>query len=95
MYGFRGGFGEIHLKKKSLIGLFLVFAFLCPIVGDGVLKNGRGGNGVINPPAGTSFLPGKNQAGEHANENAYNKNGGPDAGNNPGHNPGYTPIWDP
>jgi hypothetical protein len=88
-------FGEIHMKRKSLIGLFLVFAFLCPIVGEGVLKNGRGGHDVIEPPAGTSFFPGDNQAGDHANENAINRNGGPDLPENNPHDgtPGYTPIW--
>jgi hypothetical protein len=61
--------------------------FLCPIVGD---------NGVaaISPAAGTSLLPGRNQAGDQANANAYNEFGGPDAGNTPG-TPGFTPIWNP
>jgi hypothetical protein len=72
--------------------------FLCPIVGDGVLNadahNGDNGVAAITPAAGTSLLPGKNQAGEHANANAYNEFGGPDAGNTPG-TPGFTPIWNP
>jgi hypothetical protein len=34
-------------------------AFLCPIVGDGVL--GAPGIDAIEPPAGTSILPGNNQ----------------------------------
>lgn len=68
--------------------------FLCPIVGEGVAKNGRGlHDDVIYPPAGTSFLPGKNQAGAHANMNAWNKIGPPIADNNPGHNPDFSPIW--
>jgi len=73
--------------------------FLCPIVGDGVInaddKNGENGVSDIGPAAGTSLLPGKNKAGEKANHNAYNGNGGPDVDNNPGHNPEYTPIWNP
>lgn len=73
--------------------------FLCPIVGDGVLNadahNGDHGVSAIQPPAGTSLLPGKNMAGANANPNAYNKLGGPVEGNNPGHNPGFTPIWNP
>jgi len=81
--------------------------FLCPVVGDG--KDGTKGvinaseqnskngnpNGVsaITPPVGTSQIPGKNQAGDHANPNAYNIDGpgNPDAG--PGHNPDFSPIW--
>lgn len=72
--------------------------FLCPIVGDGVLNadahNGDNGVAAITPDAGTSLLPGKNQAGENANSEAYNDFGGPTAGNTPG-TPGFTPIWNP
>jgi hypothetical protein len=72
--------------------------FLCPIVGDGVLNadahNGDNGVAAITPPAGTSLLPGNNQAGANANPNAYNAFGGPTAGNTPG-SPGFTPIWNP
>lgn len=72
--------------------------FLCPIVGDGVInadaQNGANGVQAINPPAGTSLLPGKNQAGAKANPQAYNEFGGPDAGNTPG-TAGFTPIWNP
>ena len=72
-------------------------AFLCPIVGDGVINAAAHseGNGltVIDPPAGTSLLPGKNQAGANANHNAHNAlgPGNPDAG--PGGNPDFSPIW--
>ena len=71
--------------------------FLCPVVGDGVKNadshNGDNGVSVIEPPVGTSQLPGKNQAGAHANDNAHNTDGpgNPDAG--PGGNPDYSPIW--
>lgn len=67
-------------------------AFLCPIVGDGVI--GAPGIDAITPPAGTSILPGKNRAGQHANANALNSNGdgAPNAGNSPGAE-GFTPIW--
>lgn len=72
--------------------------FLCPIVGDGVLnadsRNGDNGVAAITPPAGTSLLPGNNQAGANANPNSYNAFGGPSAGNAPG-TPGFTPIWNP
>lgn len=70
--------------------------FLCPIVGAGVLNadanNGDHGVEAIEPPAGTSLLPGNNQAGANANPSAYNAFGGPSAGNTPG-TPGFTPIW--
>jgi hypothetical protein len=72
-------------------------AFLCPVVGDGVLNadahNGDNGVSAIQPPVGTSLLPGQNQAGAHANPNAHNTQGpgSPDAG--PGHNPDFSPIW--
>jgi hypothetical protein len=48
---------------------------------------------AINPPVGTSLLPGNNQAGENANDKAYNTDGpgNPNAG--PGHNPNFSPIW--
>jgi len=70
-------------------------SFLCPIVGDGVLNNtAKGPTAVITPPAGTSLSPGNNQAGEHANANAYNSygDGTPISGNAPGAD-GFTPIW--
>ena len=72
-------------------------AFLCPVVGDGVLtadaNNGDNGVSTIDPPVGTSFLPGNNQAGANADSNAYNTDGpdNPDAG--PGGNPDFSPIW--
>jgi hypothetical protein len=72
-------------------------AFLCPVVGDGVNNaddnNGDNGVSAINPPVGTSFLPGNNQAGANSNDNAHNSDGpgNPDAG--PGDNPDYSPIW--
>jgi hypothetical protein len=72
--------------------------FLCPIVGTGVTNadahNGDSGVQAISPPAGTSLLPGNNQAGANASANAYNAFGGPTAGNTPG-SPGFTPIWNP
>jgi hypothetical protein len=70
-------------------------AFLCPVVGDGVLTAPGRADAVITPPVGTSFLPGKNQAGAHANPNAHNTSGpgNPDAG--PGGNSDFSPIWPP
>lgn len=71
--------------------------FLCPVVGDGVNNadshNGDNGVSAINPPVGTSFFPGNNQAGANADPNAHNSSGpgDPDAG--PGGNPDFSPIW--
>jgi hypothetical protein len=61
------------MKSKALflVALIPLFAFLCPVVGDGVLnadsRNGDNGVSTITPPVGTSFLPGNNQAGANAN----------------------------
>ncbi len=57
------------------------------------LAEGRATTETVAPPAGYSLLPGKNQAGAHANPNAHNTSGpgDPDAG--PGGNPDYSPIW--
>jgi len=72
--------------------------FLCPVVGDGVnnadAHNSDNGVHAISPAAGTSLLPGNNQAGTNANPSAYNAFGGPTAGNTPG-TAGFTPIWNP
>ena len=72
-------------------------AFLCPVVGDGVLNadshNGDQGVSVITPSVGTSFLPGNNMAGEKADPNAYNTMGPNNPAAGPGHNPDFSPIW--
>ena len=74
-------------------------AFLCPVVGDGVINadghNGDNGVSTIDPPGGTSQLPGKNKAGEHANPNAHNTLGPGNQSAGPGHNPDFSPIWPP
>ena len=70
-------------------------AFLCPVVGKGVLDAPGRADAVITPPVGTSFLPGKNQAGGRANWHAYNTKGPGDPTAGPGHNPDYSPIWPP
>ena len=81
-------------------------AFLCPVLGTGKdgtkgvvnadTKNGPNrGIDVINPPVGASQLPGKNQAGAHANSHAYNTKGPGDPTAGPGHNPNFSPIWPP
>ena len=71
-------------------------AFLCPVVGDGVLTadghNGENGVSTIEPPVGTSFLPGNNQAGANSNPAAHNTQG-PVEGAGPGGNPDFSPIW--
>jgi hypothetical protein len=67
-------------------------AALCPVVGQGVPFAGE-------IPGGYTFLPngGENGAGQHANANGLNKNGGPgllESGepSAPG-TEGFTPIW--
>jgi len=71
--------------------------FLCPIVGDGVINADahNGDNGVSAGAAadGTTFIPGNNQAGDHANPHAYNALGPEVPGSGPGHNPDFSPIW--
>ncbi len=46
------------------------------VVGDGVnnadSRNGENGVSTINPPVGTSFLPGKNKVVEKSNPNVHN-----------------------
>ncbi|MDA0353222.1 MAG: hypothetical protein O3A10_13550 [Chloroflexi bacterium] len=70
-------------------------AFLCPVVGQGAANApGLAGKTLTLPGGETSFLPGKNKAGLHANANALNENGGPAVGNVPGAD-GFTPIWNP
>lgn len=68
-------------------------AFLCPVVGEGVLNSPIATAGPY-PGGGATFLPGKEQAGGHANINGLNANGGPSATNRPGTD-GFTPIWNP
>ena len=72
-------------------------AFLCPVVGDGVLNaddhNGDNGVSAIAPPVGTSILPGNNQAGANSNPNAHNTEGPGNVDAGPGGNPDFSPIW--
>lgn len=75
-------------------------AFLCPIVGDGVVNadSHNGDNGVENigplpGSGGASFLPGNNQAGANSNTTAHNPEG---PGTSPGPGDGnsdWSPIW--
>ena len=71
--------------------------FLCPVVGDGVQvadsRNGENGVSVINPPVGTSFLPGNNQAGANSNPQAHNSDGPDNPNSGPGQNSDFSPIW--
>ena len=96
-------------RKATIIAIFLIGInllmlplasadpFLCPVVGDGVLNasevNNDNGVSAITPPVGTSFIPGKNRAGEHANYHALNTDGPGNADAGPGHNSNFTPIW--
>ena len=72
--------------------------FVCPVVGDGVINadshNGDNGVFAIDPPVGTSLLPG---GGAHTTNlpvagKAINPNGPGYAAGGPG-DPTYTPIW--
>ena len=72
--------------------------FLCPIVGDGVTNaasvNNDNGVSTIAPAPGVSLLPGKNQAGNHANSNALNDSPPSDGNAGPGDgNSGFGAIW--
>ena len=69
-------------------------AFICPVVGEGVLNNAARTGAGPYPGGGATFTPGKEQAGRHANANALNESGGPSATNRPGAD-GFTPIWNP
>jgi hypothetical protein len=73
--------------------------FLCPVMGQGALNaaglDGSHKNSVSALPSGdATIVPGNNQAGARANENALNEFGGPSPTNVPG-TPGFTPIWNP
>lgn len=80
-------------------------AFLCPVVGDGVINaanthgaevSGDHGVVVIGPDVGTSILPGKEQAGANSNPMAHNPYGpnDPNASPPPGNgNYEWSPIW--
>jgi hypothetical protein len=85
------------MKTTKILALLLVFAFLCPVVGDGVnnadSKNGDNGVEAIDPPVGTSLLPGNNQAGANSNPKAHNTKGPDDPTAGPGQNPDFSPIW--
>ena len=76
---------------------FAADPFLCPVVGDGVnnadAHNGDNGVSAINPPVGTSFFPGNNQAGANSNPNAHNTSGPGNQNAGPGGNPDFSPIW--
>jgi hypothetical protein len=69
-------------------------AFICPVVGEGVLNNAEKLGSNAFPGGGATFTPGKERAGDHANMNALNENGTPSLTNRPGAD-GFTPIWNP
>jgi hypothetical protein len=68
-------------------------AFLCPAVGKGVLHH-RPDAGAL-PNDNFTFLPGHNQAGAHANPNAFNTLGPPDSPGPGNGNTDWSPIWPP
>ena len=69
-------------------------AFICPVVGEGVLNSPKLDAHLFDFGGAATFLPGNEQAGGHANSNGLNANGTPSATNLPGAK-GFTPIWNP
>jgi hypothetical protein len=69
-------------------------AFICPVVGAGVLNSPKLDAHLFGFGDAATFLPGKEQAGRHANANGLNANGTPSPTNLPGAE-GFTPIWNP
>ena len=72
--------------------------FVCPIVGDGVVNAAVNHDAVglvqINTAAGTSLLPGNEQAGANSNPNAHNSRLPDDPLSGPGDgNSGFTASW--
>ena len=86
----------ISLVVVGLIGtasFALADPFLCPAVGGPNGAGGPPGAGGPLPGGQNTFLPGQNQAGTHANENALNTlpaglSPGPGNGNSD-----WSPIW--
>ena len=67
--------------------------FLCPAVGSGVLNSPLGAGALPNTDGKYTFLPGHNQAGDHANPDSFNtlspgQTPGPGNGNSD-----WSPIW--
>jgi len=79
--------GAVFADKNNTSG-----NFLCPVVGNANAA-AHNGQGWFDVAAGKSFLPGKNQAGMHANNHARNTEG---PGTSPGPGKGnsdWSPIW--
>jgi hypothetical protein len=97
-----GGTLALVLFATSAVGAGAA-PFLCPVMGQGALDapglNGPSQNGVGELPSGdATIVPGNNQAGANANDEALNEFGGPadttpDGGFNVPGTPGFTPIW--
>jgi hypothetical protein len=65
--------------------------FLCPSVGQGVVNNPHGAGQL--PGGSYTFLPGNNQAGAHANDNALNTLPAAQSPPPGGGNSDWSPIW--
>jgi hypothetical protein len=67
--------------------------FLCPAVGNATAAEANGQGWGSLPNENYTFLPGNNQAGNHANSNALNTEG-PGQSPGPGNgNSNWSPIW--
>jgi hypothetical protein len=67
--------------------------FLCPAVGNATAAAHNGQEWGSLPNENFTFLPGNNQAGNHADENALNTEGPADSPGPGGGNSDWSPIW--
>ena len=67
--------------------------FLCPAVGNATAAEANGKGWGPLPNDNFTFIPGKNQAGAHANENALNTLGPGESPGPGGGNSDWSPIW--
>jgi hypothetical protein len=85
-------FSAVALGLGS-IGVAGADPFLCPAVGNETAAQANGKGWGELPNDSYTFIPGNNQAGEHANENALNTLG-PSESPGPGNgNSDWSPIW--
>jgi len=88
----------IVVVSVAVLGLGSVGAvgadpFLCPAVGNETAAQANGKDWGELPNDNYTFIPGNNQAGDHANENALNTLG-PAESPGPGNgNKDWSPIW--
>lgn len=67
--------------------------FLCPAVGNETAAEANGKGWGELPNGNYTFLPGNNQAGNHANSNALNTEGPGDSPGPGNGNSDWSPIW--